>query len=242
MTRAILLLLAIASSHAEELTFHLPPVKTSITFGNQPITISAQGVITGRPNSLQDIFRLTLIADMGDLQEHIAALLGAELNSEEPCGDRLSVDRATLVPMSPAGLLTAYVHYERWVCVKMLGKQVVRKLVSGDGAIPVTLTPSVQANEIKLDPEVGTIEAKGALGEVLRSPPVRDRLRDKIHDAILSALQKGADLKSALPLAIQRVVIIERAHFEDAGSSRLSLELGADIRMPAAEIRKLLDK
>ncbi len=240
MTRAIVLLLAIASANAEDLTLRLPPVKTSINFGNQPITIAAEGVITGRPNSLEDVFLLAVTADMAELQEHIAALLSAELDSAEPCGDRLSVERATLVPASPAGLLTAYVHYERWVCVKVLGKQVTRKLLGGDGAIPVTLTPSVEANEVKLDPEVGTIQANGALGEVLRSPPVRDRLRDKIRDAILSAMQKSTDLKNTLPERIQRVAAIEAVRFADAGSGRLSLELRANIRLPAVEIRRLL--
>lgn len=222
---------------AEDLTLRLPPVKTSINFGNQPIGITAVAVITGHPNSLQDTFRLLLTADMAELQAHMTDLLRAELDSADRCGDRLSVASATLVPVNPAGALTANVHYERWVCVKLLGKEVNKKLLGGDGSIPVNLSPSIEGSEVKLMTEVGTIQAKGALGEVLRSPPVRDRLRERIGASVQSALQGGTNLKAILPPALARVASITGARFADGGSGRLSFELAAEIRMSAAEIR-----
>ena len=225
---------------AEELSLKLPAVKTTITFGDQPVVISAAAVVTGRPNSLEDVFRLLLTADMSELQIHIADLLGAELNTSERCGDRLTVTSATLTPSNPAGALAASIHYERWICVKMLGKEVVKKLVGGDGVVPVTLSPSIEAGEVRLTAEVGTIQARGALGEILRSPPVRDRLKERIGAAIQSALQGSTNLKAMVPAAIERVVTLTTARFADAGAGRLSFELVADIRMPAAQIRSLL--
>lgn len=181
-----MLLLAIALPAASsgpacfgaDLNLRLPPAKTSINFGGQAVIIAADAVISGRPNSLEDIFRLLVTADMSDLQEHMTAILKSELDTQEPCGDRLTVVNAALKPAAPAGALTATIHYERWVCVKIMGKAVNKKLVGGDGDVPVNLTASVQDNDLKLIAAVGTIVARGALGEILRSAPVRDRLRE----------------------------------------------------------------
>jgi hypothetical protein len=239
---------------AQDLTLPLPPVKTSISIGDQPIAITATGVITGHPNSLQDTFRLLLTADLADLQEHMTGILKAQLDSEDRCGERLSITSATLlppkttvppksaVPAHPAAALTVNVHYERWLCVKALGREVNRKLLGGDGVIPVDLTPSIEGSEVKLLAEVGTIEATGTLGEVLRAPPIRDRLRDKIGSSIQSALQGGANLKTVVPPNIERVATLVSARFADAGSGRLSFELVAEIRLSAAEILEIIGK
>lgn len=228
---------------AQDLTFRIPPVKASITIDNQPIAITTTGVISGN----QDVFRLNLNADLSDLQEHITGVLGAQLNRSDRCGERLSIDRATLVPAPPAGLLTAYVHYERWACVKALGKEIAKRVVGGNGTIPVKLTPAFERNtegntEVKLEPEVGTIEADGSLGEMLRSSSVGDKLRDKISAAILSAIQKGVNLQAALPPAVERVAAIESVRFADSGSGRLALEAAGVVRISAEQVRALLDQ
>src|SRR5580704_19408210 len=79
MARWLVLLLGVVVSAAslvsgEDLELHLPPLKTSIRFGDQPITITAAGVITGHLNSLQDLFKLLLTADLADLQAHVSEL------------------------------------------------------------------------------------------------------------------------------------------------------------------------
>lgn len=238
-----LLLVAIglpAAAWGEELSLGLGTITTSVSFGDQPVTLAASGLITGRPNSLQDIFLLRLIVDMSSLQEHMTAILKSQLDTADRCGDRLSVVNAALQPAEPAGALTATIHYERWVCVKMLGKEVNKKLLGGDGQLPVNLTPSVEANEVKLTAQMGAIQAKGALGEVLRSAPVRDRLRESVEKSIESALQGGVNLKTILPPALGRVASLVSARFTDAGSGHLNFEVRADLRMPAAEIRAAL--
>jgi hypothetical protein len=79
--------------------------------------------------------------------------------------------------------------------------------------IQMKLTSSVEENntELRLLAEVGTIEADGSLGELLRSGTLGEMLRDKIGTAILSALQKGTDLGATLPLALQGYVTIQNA-------------------------------
>ncbi len=66
--------------------------------------------------------------------------------------------------------------------MKALGKEIAKRVVGGNGTIPVKLTPAFERNtegntEVKLEPEVGTIEADGSLGEMLRSLGERQAAR-----------------------------------------------------------------
>jgi len=125
--RSLLLLAALSAVPAcsQDLTLRIPP-----------LTITTTPIAYGSANA----FHLKMTADLADLQDHITALLQAQLNHSDHCGERLSVERATLDPAPPASLLTAYVHYERWACVKLFGKQSAQRLAGGNGVIPVTLT------------------------------------------------------------------------------------------------------
>jgi hypothetical protein len=133
VTRALLLLLSV-TAFSQESTFSLPAVKTSMNAGDQPITIVASGSVSGNGQAV----RLNLSADLSDLQDHITDLLKAELNRSDRCGERISVQRATLRPAAPAAALTASVDYEKWACVKALGKQIAKRLVRGNAAVPVS--------------------------------------------------------------------------------------------------------
>lgn len=59
-----------------------------------------------------DMLHLRLTADLGDLQANLTALLGSQLNRLGRCGERLSVERASLRPRPPSGLLKASFHDE----------------------------------------------------------------------------------------------------------------------------------
>ena len=66
--------------------------------------------------------------------------------------------------------MVSQLHYERWKCIRMLGKERPNKPIGGNGVIEVKLTPTVdQGTTVRLVPVVGRIEADGALGELLRS-------------------------------------------------------------------------
>ena len=217
----------------------IPPVKTTVDVGKQPVTITATGVIEQNHNG----FRLDLAANLSDLQQHTGDVLKDQLDRSDACGERLTVERATLVPQAPSAMLTAWVHYERWACVKALGRKMTKRLVAGNGTVPVKLTPGVEnGNQVTLTPEVGRIEADGSLGEVLQSPQVADKIRDKIRDSILRALQKGSCLEAALPPAAQSVATIRSTQFADGGSGALILKIAGEVHVSPQDVQPFLDQ
>jgi hypothetical protein len=228
---------------AQELTLRIPAVSTSWNIDNQTITITASGVISGASRGRdQEAFKLKLDADLSDLQRNITGLLRSQLDRSEPCGERIAIEHATLAPLDPASLLTVQLHYERWACAKAFGKQIVKKLAGGNGAIQVKLTPAVESNTVRLAPEIGNIEADGSLGELLRSGSFGAMLREKIGAALVSAIQKGADFSATLPPAVRNVATIQAAQFKDAGAGRLALALNGEVRISADEIRLLISQ
>jgi len=143
--------------------------------------------------------------------------------------------------VEPASLAVMQLHYERWVCAKVFGKQEAKKLIGGDAEIQMKLTPTVEENntELRLVPDVGTIEADGSLGELLRSGTLGDMLQDKIRTSILSAIQKGTDLGAVLPPALQGCVTIQNAQFKDGGSGRLMVILDGKVQLSNEQIQTL---
>ena len=179
MTRLALILSLSVAGFSQDLTFSLPPLKTTMDAGSQPVTI----IVTGKVSGNQQAVRLKLSADLSDLQDHLADILRAQLNRSDRCGERLTVEQAAIQPAAPAAALTASLHYEKWACVKALGKQITKRIVGGNAMIPVKLTPVVgEGRELKLIGEVGEIQADGSLGEVLRSGSFRrDAAREDPH-------------------------------------------------------------
>jgi hypothetical protein len=223
-------------------TFRIPPVKIPLTVKDQTVTIAASALMsvvsTDRDLS---IFRLELTADLAALQQNITGLLSTQLDKDDHCGERITIQQATLAPADPASIAVVQLHYERWACAKVLGKQQAKRLVGGNAVIPVKLTPGVEKEntELRLVPEVGTIQADGSLGELLRSGTLGEMIREKIRSAILSAMQKGTNLSATLPPAVQGYVTIQNAEFKDAGSGRLAVVLDGEIRITKAQIQIL---
>jgi hypothetical protein len=215
----------------------IPPVKTSIKLDQQQIEITLWGTLSPKPSGN---FALTLTVDLGDFQEHLTPVLSAQLAKSDRCGDRLSVDRATIAPSAPSSLLTANVNFERFACVKAFGKQIAKRLLGGHAVIEVNLTPVLEENDIALTAEIKKIDADGSLGDVLRSDSVGDSIRDKISGAVESAVQKLTNLKSTLPPAIGNAVSIETVQFADGGAGRLWLTIGAEVRLPADQLRSVV--
>ena len=197
----------------------------------QPVQITAWGAVSRGP---QGLFKLALTADLSDLQANIGALLASQLNRSDRCGERLSVESATLVPASPAAILTAHVHFERWGCVKALGKQVVKRLVGGNATVVVKLTPSAGPDGISMASEVQKIDADGSLGEVLQSGSFGTSVKEKIAASIESSLRKGLDLKSTLPPAVASAATPRTARFASGPEGRLGFSLDGDGHISAA--------
>jgi hypothetical protein len=211
----------------------IPPLKSSLTLEGQPVAITVWGAVSPAPAGA---FRLSATVDLGDFQEHLTPILAAQLNRSDRCGERLSVNRAVL---APSGLLTAYVHFERFACAKVLGKEMVKRLVGGDAIVEVALTPTVAENHIALTAEVRKIDADGSLGEVLRSGSFGDSIREKVKTSIESSIQKSANLKSTLPAGLEEVAALRAIRFSDGGQGRLWLTVEGDVRITAEQFRGL---
>jgi hypothetical protein len=223
-------------------TFKVPPVKIPVNVKDQRITMVASALITlTRKSQGLNILNLQLNADLSDLQQNMTELLSAELDKDDHCGDRIAVQHATLTPTEPASLAVVQLHYERYACAKVFGKQQSKRVVGGNAEIEMTLTPAIEqdSTELRLVPEVGPIHADGSLGEVLRSGSLGDMLREKIRKAILNALQKGTDLSASLPPAVQGYVKLKDARFKDAGSGHLLVVLDGEIQITNQQIDAL---
>ncbi len=212
----------------------IPPVKTSIKLDQQQVEITLWGTLSPKPSGN---FALALTVDLGDFQEHLRPVLSAQLAKSDRCGDRLSVERAAIMPSAPSSLLTANVNFERFACVKAFGKQIAKRLLGGHAVIEVDLTPVLEENDIALNAEVRKIDADGSLGDVLRSDSVGDSIREKISSAVESAIQKLTNLKSMLPPGIGNAVSIETVQFADGGAGRLWLTIAAEVRLTADQLK-----
>jgi hypothetical protein len=231
-----LLPLLSAPAGAEDLALKIPPVKTSLDIKGQPVQITAWGSVSSGP---QGLFKLELTADLGDFQNNIGALLASQLNRSDHCGERLSVESATLAPASPAAILTAQVHYERWACIKALGRNAAKRLVGGNATVIVKLTPSVGADGITMASEVQKIEADGSLGEVLQSGSLGAAMKEKIASSIESSLRKGLDLKSALPPTAAAAATLRGAQFVSGAEGRLWFSVEGEVHLTAAQLQSL---
>jgi hypothetical protein len=241
----LMILAAFASpvvAAAKNETFKIPPVKIPLKIKDQQITIVASGLVTMAPRVQGlNVVNLQLTADLAELQQNLTPLLSAALDKDNRCSDRIQIQDATIAPIEPSSLVVVQLHYERWVCVKLFGKQQIQKLIGGNAVIQVKLTPSVGDDHtaLRLIPELGPIQADGTLGELLRAENIGEILRDKIQDAILAAMQKGLDLNAILPPAIQGDVTIQDAQFKDAGSGRLIVTLDGVVQITDDQLQDL---
>jgi hypothetical protein len=231
---------------AQNAVFNIPPVKIPLEFKDQPLTVTASArltLTTPKDRSLR-ILNLELTGDLSDLQTNLTPLLSSQLNRDDRCGDRITIQSASLTPADPASQALVQLHVERWACVKALGKQVAKRLIEGDAQIPIKLTPAIaeDGTGLQLVPEVGEIQASGSLGELLRSGLLGNTIRDKIHNTILTALQKATNFKATLPPAIQDYVTIRNAEFKDAGDGRLLVVLEAEARITQEQAHLLSDQ
>lgn len=238
-----------------DFTFEIPPVPVSVDIAGQDVALTISGEVIAspeKPGERDQSFRLNLRADLGALQARLTPLLQAELNKPDRCGERISVQNATLVPATPAGHMAVQLHFEKWVCIKALGQESAKKLVGGDATIQVILTPRVESNAtpdrtdagqaVRLDAEIGAIDADGPLGELLRSGSVGPALRDRIRDALQKAMQKSTDLEGVVPAQARRFVTIQTIAFGDRGSGRLELDLAGRLRVPGDQVSSLLEQ
>ena len=201
---------------AQNLNFKIPAVKIPLTIKDQTVNIVASGQLTQLSKGHDDnLFNLELRADLSDLQQNMTALLSSALDKDAQCGDRIAIQSATLMPAAPAAIATVQMHYERWICAKIFGKQQVKKLVGGNATIPLTLTPSIDETNTEL------------------------RLRDKMQAAIQNAMQKAANLTATLPPVAQPYATIQSATFQDTGGGNMALVLDGRVHITKEQVQQL---
>ena len=230
------------AGNVQSVTFKIPPTSIPLKIKGQDVPIIASAVIVLRQQSRDmNLLTLALNADLSGLQQHMTDLLSEQLDKDDRCGDHIEIQNATLSPAAPAALAMVHLHYERYGCAKILGRQQSKRLVGGNATIPMTLTPAVEENQtqLRLVPQVGAVQADGSLGELLRSGSLGEMLQEKIRKSILAAMQKGTDLSATLPPAVQGYATIESAQFQDAGAGRLLVQLHGQIRISNEQIQAL---
>jgi hypothetical protein len=228
-------------SREQDLRLQIPPVKTTLDIENQPVNITASGTITMTERRQDRVaFNLELIADLSDLQKNMTTILQSELNKADRCGDHIEIQNAAVAPADPASMVTTQLHYERWACAKVFGKQQAHRMVGGNAVVEMKLTPAVEdGRTIQLQPEVGRMQADGSLGEVLRTGPIEQMLREKIQHALQNATEKGTNFSATLPPAAQGYATVRSARFADGGGGRLDIVLEGEIHITSGQAQLL---
>ena len=122
------------------------------------------------------------------------------------------------------------------------------EVADSDGTIEVKLTPSVEPPSVELKTglglvsEISRVEADGFLRDLLRSGDLGVTLRDQIAASLLSVMQKGTDLKAALPPAVREFATIQKAQFQSDGADQLSLVLEGQLQLSDEQTQQFSDQ
>jgi hypothetical protein len=210
----------------------------SVDLAGQPVAIP----VSAQVSQSSDRIGIALHADLAEFQSHLTPLLQSELNQSNRCGERIAVENAVLTPSAPTGQLSVRLHFEKWTCIKAFGKENAKRLIGGNGTVQVTLTPvAEQGGSLRLNAEVGNIDADGSLGEALRSGSLGETLRSKIRESLVNALRKSADFSAMLPAEARQFVTIDTVAFGDEGNGHLSLNTVATLKIPAEQATALVE-
>jgi len=224
--------MGIVLASGQDLTFNLPLVKSTANVADRAVAVEVSGSLSQTAvQGGQRTFKLELIADLSDLQQNITELLRTQFDKTNTCRERVTIRQATLLPSTPASVLTVQLHFERWSCTRMSGQTTQSELAESDGAADIKLTPAADpADPLKLAASFGRIEASGMLGEALRSGDLGDDLRNKVTQSVLSVLRAAADLNATLPPAAQGSAILQTMRFQDV-AGRMTTVLGGQVQI-----------
>jgi hypothetical protein len=229
--------MSIGNSNGGAESFDVPSVRKSLKIGDQSVAVTTSGIISKNPKETGNVFSAELTADLSDVQRNMTDLLRSKLDKSETCGERISIQSATLTPRLQQSVATVQFHYERWSC---RGRDHVTEIVDGNGTIEIKLTPSIgNTAQLQLAADIGRVDAAGLLGDMLRSGSLGETLRDEITELVLTALREGADFRELLPLAARQSATLQTAHFQSTGSGRLFLTLEGTFELSSDEATAL---
>jgi len=225
--------MSITLANGQDLAFTLPLASHPVSIAKQTIAVPVSGELAQiAAQGGQRTFKLQLTANLTDLQQNITELLRTQLDTSDNCGQRIAIHQATLAPSTPNGLLVLKLHYERWTCSQMFGKQTSNELAEGDGLVEIKLTGSVEKpGTLRITAAFGRIDATGMMAEALRSGSLGENLRNVAAQSVLTAAQTASDFKTTLPPAVQNSAVLQSARFQDTGAGTLTLLLEGQLEI-----------
>ena len=225
--------MGITLASGQDEAFNLPPVQRTLTLNGATVPIGFTGeLLQTAADAGMRTFHVNGLVDLSDLQQNISEAMRAQLNQNNRCGVRLSVQQASLGGIAPASSLFLRLHFERWSCSANY------ELAEGDGKVEIKLTPAVENSTFHIAAEWKKIDATGMLLDELRSGDLGDDLRDKVAKAMLAALQAGADIKSNFPAAAQGAMW-QGVRFQAEGTGGLRSFLDGELRLSNDQVTAL---
>jgi hypothetical protein len=232
--------MSIGTAGSQDVTYKILPVRTAINFANQTVSITTSGTVFKPPITDSNTFLVQLTSDLSDLQQSLTDVLRAVLNKSDSCGEQIAVQSAVLTASTPASVVLADLHYERWTC---FGRGVANEIAEGNGSIEIRLSPLVADDgTLRLTAAIGRVDAPGLLGDLLRSQSLGETVRDKIASVLLAAIRQSSDYKTLLPRSAQGNVALQKAEFQGSGAGKLSIVLEGGIKVSGDQLTSLISE
>lgn len=227
----------VQSGEGQSLAFNIPAFKTSVDVAGLAVAITESAVILRTSaEGGQNVFKVEATTSLADLQQNMRAVLGAQLNKNERCGERIAVQNATLSPSIPSSVAVVQVHYERWMCNRALGGT-PNEMTEGNARVELTLTPGVGANgELEIKAMMSRVEANGFVSSLLRTGDLGVALKDGVVKSIATAT---TSLKTAVPAVAADSTKTQSARFESTRAGELNVVLGGEMRISEEQTRVL---
>jgi hypothetical protein len=218
--------MGIILASGQDSIFALPAVKNTARIDARSVAFTSAGQLSQTAiDGRQRTFKLQLTADLSDVQQNITELARAEFDRSEGCGERVAVQQAMLTPSMPASVLFVRLHYERWICTHLGSQTSANEIAESDGSVELRLTPKWGESGVEVSSQLGRIEGSPMMTDAVRQGGLGDDLRERASRLLLSCIQSGIDIKTALPAAVQGGAVVQGAKFADGGAGSLIVVL-----------------
>jgi hypothetical protein len=233
--------MSIPAATLETSSFSLIPIKSSITVASRSILVTTSRTVTKTtPTVGQNAFSVELTSNLSDLQLSLADVLRAQLDNPTGCGERIAIQSAELTSRGAAAIANVQLHFERWACTTVMGRETMNEIVESNGSVEVILVPEVaEDGQLRLKDQTGNVRAEGLMAESLRTGSLGEALRGKIARSLLTVLRQCGDFRAALPAGTGNSVTLKRAQFQGTGSGRLAASFDGEINVSAEQLQAL---
>jgi hypothetical protein len=222
----------VVSEGADEVAFTMPARKSPVTIGGQAIALTTSAVVM-RATGADGLYKVEATTDLSDLQDNFSGILGAMIDREERCGERIHVQQATLDPEIPLSMAMVRLHYERWLCSAGYGG--TREVSEGNATVNMKLTVGLDASgQVGISTEIEQVEADRFFADLLKSGELGAQLRTKTSAAVMAAL---ANVKTAVPGADGATT--RSVRFVSPREGALSVVVGGELRMSPEQAKEM---